>query len=432
MALKIKEEIKNKIVFEYEPFKSGLPNTPANLPVGFPTYSYAALKPIHIPAKKKIEMPEANLPRAVNYYADYGGCGFWRMIWPEYLLNAYSKACICGLTQMVMDVNFYGGIKAIRMQRQATTIQRDFIKELTKLKNRFNYKLIYEVDDIVFKDDIPDYNSCKEAFVAGDIEGNILEIMRMMDEITVTCKYMKEYYIEKTGNKKVTVVPNYPPKFWLDKFYNKEKIQKDFELNRKRPRVLYSGSGTHIDMMNKNGFNDDFAHVTQEIIKARKKFKFVWKGCYPLVVKPYIDNGDMEFIDWSSLIDYPKGLYDTNCNVVFAPLQNNVFNKAKSNIKMVEASGIGLPGAYQDLCTYEDAEFKFNSGADLISQLEHLTSDFDRYMKISEKSNTFIQNLWLEDHLDEYDAIYFTEWGSEERKKKAPVLVKNNPDQNID
>ena len=83
MALKIKEEIKNKIVFEYEPFKSGLPNTPANLPVGFPTYSYAALKPIHIPAKKKIEMPEANLPRAVNYYADYGGCGFWRMIWPE-------------------------------------------------------------------------------------------------------------------------------------------------------------------------------------------------------------------------------------------------------------------------------------------------------------------------------------------------------------
>ena len=33
--------------------------------------------------------PEADLPRGLNYYADYSGCGHWRMIWPEQLLNAY-------------------------------------------------------------------------------------------------------------------------------------------------------------------------------------------------------------------------------------------------------------------------------------------------------------------------------------------------------
>ena len=432
MALKLKEENKNKVVFQYDPVRHSIPNAPAHLPIGFPSYSYAGLKPIHVPPRQKIEMPEANLPRAINYYADYGGCGFWRMIWPEYLMNAYAKACMSGLTQMVMDTRFYGGIKAIRMQRQATSIQKEFIKELTKIKSNFDYRLIYEVDDIVFKDDIPDYNSCKEAFVSQGIEDNILEIMSMMDEITVTCKYMKDYHIAKTGNKKVTVVPNYPPKFWLDGFFNKEKIQKNYELNKKRPRVLYSGSGTHIDMMNKTNFNDDFAHVTQEIIKARKKFKFVWKGCFPLVVKPYIDNGEMEYIEWSNLIDYPKGLYDTNCNVVFAPLQDNVFNKSKSNIKMVEAGGIGLPGAFQDMCTYEEAEFKFKSGSDLISQLEYLTSDYDRYMKLSQKANDFTQKLWLEDHLDVYEAIYFTKWGSKERKEKSPTLIKYNLDQDID
>ena len=34
---------------------------------------------------------EVDMPRAVNYYADFSGCGFWRMLWPEHTLNAYQK-----------------------------------------------------------------------------------------------------------------------------------------------------------------------------------------------------------------------------------------------------------------------------------------------------------------------------------------------------
>ena len=433
MALKIKEQNntqnKNNVVYQYNSVLAGIPNAPANLPIGMPVFSYASLNPVSVPAAPSLEMPEANLPRAINYYADYGGCGFWRMIWPEFCLNAYSKACMSGLTQMILDLRFYGGIKAIRMQRQATPTQRDFIKELKKAQDHFKFRMIYEVDDIVFKDDIPDYNRCKDAFVDQTIIDSILDIMQCMDEITVTCKYMKEYYQNKTGNKKITVIPNYAPKFWLDRFYDKHRVEKLYDQNKKRPRVLYSGSGTHVDVLNRTGLNDDFKHVTDAIIKARKKFKFVWKGCYPLALKPYIDNGEMEYIDWSSLHDYPRGLFDTNCNVAFAPLIDNVFNRSKSNIKIIEAGAFGMPGVFQDMCTYEDAEFKFKSGDDLINQLEHLTSNHDRYMKASLNARKFTEGLWLEDHLDEYDAMYFTEWGSKERKEKSPKLILNNPDQ---
>jgi hypothetical protein len=293
------------------------------------------------------------------------------------------------------------------------------------------FRLLYEVDDIVFKDDIPDYNRCKDAFVDDNIVKSILDIMSSMDEITVTCQYMKDYYINKTGNKNITVIPNYPPKFWLDRFYNKNRVEELYDKNKKRPRVLYAGSGTHIDVANRTGMNDDFAHVVQDIIKARKKFKFVWKGCYPLAVKPYIDNGEMEYIDWSSLPDFPQGIYDTNCNVAFAPLQDNIFNRSKSNIKMVEAGAFGMPGTYQDICTYEGADHPFKSGGDLINKLEHITSDFDRYMNLSAKSRKFAEGLWLEDHLDEYEALYFTDWGSKERNIKSPSLISNNIDQKI-
>jgi hypothetical protein len=421
----------NSIVYEYSFVNGGIPNLPNASPLGMPKYSYVELKPVKIPAPAPVEMPEAGLPRSINYYADYGGCGNWRMIWPEFCLNSYNKAIITGLTSMVLDLRFYQNIKSIRMQRQATPAQAAFIGELKKAQSNFGYRLIYEVDDIVFRDDIPDYNRCKDAFTDQTIVDNILKIMATMDEITVTCQYMKEYYINKTGNKNITVIPNYAPKFWLDRFYHKERIEKLYDKNKKRPRILYAGSGTHIDTTNRTGMKDDFHHVVDEIIKARKKFKFVWKGCYPLAVKPFIDNGEMEFINWSALLDLPKALYDAGCNATFAPLVDNVFNKSKSNIKMVESGALGLPGTYQNLCTYEEAEFKFDDGRDLISQLEHITSDVGRYMKYSERAREFTDKLWLEDHLDEYQALYTTPWGSKERNEMSSTLIKLNPDQKL-
>jgi hypothetical protein len=433
MALKIKntEDNSRNVVYGFTPVQQSIPNPPFGTQTTLLKNFYIGLTPVKVPAPPPITMPEANLPRILNYYADYGGCGFWRMIWPEYLLNLYQKIVCSGMTQMILDIRFYQTLKAVRFQRQATEHQALFVKELNKIKKDIGLRLIYEVDDIVFREDIPDYNRCKDAFNDDKTVKNILEIISMMDEMTVTCQFMKDYYIEKTGNKNITVIPNYAPKFWLDRFYSEDKILKNFEKNKKRPRILYSGSGTHIDVLNRTGMKDDFHHVVDEIIKARKKFKFVWKGCYPLAVKPFIENGEMEYFDWSPLPDYPQGIVDTNCNATFAPLVDNIFNKSKSNIKMIESGALGLPGAYQNLCTYEMADNKFDKGKDLIEKLEYITSDVDVYMKESEKARKFAELHWLEDHMDKYEGLYLTGWGSKERNEKYSGLTLLNKDQII-
>ena len=51
----------------------------------------------------KPQSPELKLPRFLNYYADYSGCGHWRMIWPEQVLNAHQKAVVQGTTVMNVD-----------------------------------------------------------------------------------------------------------------------------------------------------------------------------------------------------------------------------------------------------------------------------------------------------------------------------------------
>ena len=419
----------NKIVYEYRTVRCGIPHPPIGMPVGSPLYTFVHNKPIKIPQPPPIEMPEANLERAISYGADASGCYWWRLGWPEYLLNIGNKAIVSSLSQMIFDINFYLRLKSVKIQRQATDAQTNFVKELAKLREQNGMSLVYEVDDIVFKDDIPDYNRCKEAFLEGNIADNIMELMNIVDEITVTCDFMKKYYQEKTGNKKVTIVPNYIPKFWADRFYDKKRLQENFDKNKKKPRILYAGSGTHVDILNKTGGKDDFQHILSSIIKARKDFQFVFKGCFPIQVKPFIDSGEMEYVKWSPLQELPQGIMDLNCQAVFAPLADNTYNKSKSEIKLLESGALGIPGAFQDICTYSNATTKFQTGDELIDQLKNITKNKSDYMKHSDLARKYVETMWLEDHISEAQATYFTKFGSPERNKMSPNLIKLNPDQ---
>jgi hypothetical protein len=371
----------------------------------------------------KLKLPGQDLPRAVDYCADYGGCGYWRMLFPNMMMNINQKAAISNLTQMSLDPRFYESVKAVRLQRQATPIQLRFTQFLKELgTTHHNYKVIYEIDDIIFKEDIPDYNRCKAAFNNEEVLRSSIEMMQMSDEISVTCQYMKDYYIEKTGNKNITVIPNYAPKFWMDKYYP-EKIIRNYEKNKKKPRIAYIGSGTHFDLANKTNQMDDFYHVVDAIIKSRKDFTWVFIGGFPLRCKPFIDSGEMEFIQWFPLLNLSDAYTITNIQAVYAPLSNCHFNKAKSNIKYMEAAYHGIPGVFQDIETYKMAPLKFNTGSELIDQLNGLLKNQDNYIKQSKKAREYGETMFLDDKIEEYLELYFTQFGSIERK----ALLKNNP-----
>ena len=429
MSLQFKKQqpVQNNPQVQYGIANLNIPFAPQGLPFGIPFTNKVNRHVFTEPPP--IAMPGSNLKRAINYYADYGGCGLWRMVWPEHLMNAYQKAIISGMTSMVLDERFYHGIDAVRLQRQATPMQLKFVEFLKHHQRNHNFKIIYEIDDIIFKDDIPDFNRCKEAFDNVEILNSARDMMAMSDEISVTCEYMKNYYREHTGNKKITVIPNYPPKYWFAGLYNRDNIIKNYVKNEKRPRIGYCGSGTHIDVINKTNQVDDFGHVVEHIIASRKRFKWVFMGCFPLRCKPFIDSGEMEYHDWKMLLDYPEGIHALNVNATFAALQPNKFNRAKSNIKYLEAANLGLPCLCQDLETYAAApsELRFTDGQDLIDKAATLFKDVNTYMKASDHVYEYSKTMYLNDHLDEYTELYFTPYGNPERK----ALLTLNPEQKI-
>jgi len=357
---------------------------------------------------KTLKSPETQLPRFLNYYADYSGCGHWRMIWPEQVMNAHNKAVVHGTTVMNVDERYYVQAKGVRIQRQATPQQLQFVKWLRQVADKNNFRLIYEIDDICFHEDIPDYNKYKTAFTDPAIRQSAQEMMEICDEITVTCPFMQDYYKSKTNNKNVTVIPNFMPKFWLGGKSNINRTMESYDKNKRKPRILYAGSGAHFDVENRTKFRDDFEHVNDVIRRTADKYQWVFIGAHPLPLRDLIQNGKVEFHPWKRLYEYGQGLYDLNVNLIVAPLQDNTFNRAKSDLKYIEACALGLPIVCQDICTYENAPIRFKTGDEMIDQINNTLKDRSRYKSLCKKASQYADTRWLEDdrNIDCYTELY--------------------------
>lgn len=398
--------------------------SPYPQPFGSPIVGLQGI-PKHIPPKPKEDLrpKEAHLPRYVNYLADYSGCGHWRILWPESVINSRGDGMSQSTTAMVTDPRWYTGIKTVKVQRQASSQQKEFIKYLKRLQNDHDFKIIYEVDDVVFKEVIPDYNKFKFAFDTEEVRQNCVDIINLVDEVTVTCEFMKRLYTEKTGQEKITVIPNFVPNFWMGHLYNPRKVEREFKKNKNRPRILYTGSGAHYDVDNKTGGKDDMSEVRDFIRKTVKKYQWVFVGAFPPQLLDLVQKREIEFYPWQSLIKYPYLIESLNAQLMVAPLQVNDFNRAKSDIKFIEACTLGIPCLCQNMETYNTApdNLKFSTVEEFESKINSIlafknkASYFGNIRKLRAIGEKRI--LEKDDNIGAYLESLNTPWGSSERDK---------------
>tara|TARA_R110001599_G_scaffold32920_2_gene107279 strand:- start:3606 stop:4820 length:1215 start_codon:yes stop_codon:yes gene_type:complete len=344
-------------------------------PFGVPFASPFPPAPIQRNAAPKQPRPkEETLPRFINYLADYSGCGHWRILWPEQVINSTGKGMSQSTTAMVADPRWYEKVKAVKLQRQASGSQKQFLEHLKKVQKEHDFKIIYEVDDVVFREEIPDYNKFKFAFDNNEVRQNCIDMINMVDEVTVTCDFMRRLYIEKTGQQNITVIPNFVPNFWMGHLFNLRQVQSSFDKNKKKPRILYTGSGAHYDVDNKTGGKDDMSEVLNVIRKTVNKYQWVFVGAFPPPLADLVRTGKIEFHPWKNLLEYPHFISNLNPQLMVAPLEVNNFNRAKSDIKFIEACTLGIPCLCQDMDTYYSApgSLRFNSPEEFEHKIESI------------------------------------------------------------
>lgn len=373
--------------------------------------------------KPEKKQPSANSkelpPRFMNYVADYGGCGFWRIIWPEYLLNNDEKCMVHTSTVMAWDPNYYFNVKAIKIQRQASSNQKEFVKFLCQLGEKKDFRVIYDIDDIPFIEDIPHYNKHRTAFASDEIRNNIQEIMEMCGNMTVTNNFMKDYFQSKLADHvKIDVIPNYIPKFWMGNYYNRELIEENYSKHKNKPRICWNGSGAHFDVDRRIKGKDDFYHINDIVRKTVNDFQWVFFGGISYELADLVRSGKVEWVPWSKLFNYPEKLFTLNINMFVAPLAENNFNRAKSDLKYLEASTLGIPIACQDMCTYEDAPIKFKTGDEMIDRIKEVLKDERRYIKESVNGRRFAESRFLEreENIGKFFESYMYAKGDPNRK----------------
>lgn len=369
--------------------------------------------------------------------ADVSGCNAWRNYFPMWTAEAICKDLLFNVNRrFIVDQSFFNGVNVNICQRQVSTPQaqyfNNFIVPVSKSKGSW---VVYNIDDCIHKDDIPQYNAAWESYQSDELMTNIKSMMDNSDFILVTTDELKEYYNTRFGiaNDKIIVIPNYLPKWWMGGFYDKDVSMKIYRKHKNRPRVGIISSASHYDVNNKK-IADDSTAISEYIRSTCKKYKWVVFGSVIPSIADLLMSGEVEFYQSSDIYHYPQSLKSLELQAIVAPLIDNTFNRCKSNIKLLEGWAMGIPVIAQNLPTYSKyTDCVFSNNEELDKKLDQTIGTIFRFEDTIEKNYKKVEQCWLENNLDKWLTLYrlrskpivfpFDRYMADQEAKKNEIVI---------
>ena len=100
--------------------------------------------------------------KILSVNSDNLACGHYRIIWPNQIVNLKSKEIeVSTVNFLPTSLHFYKSFSKVKAQRLSSDSE---LKTLKKIKQISKLKVIYEADDVMFHEDIPNYNVHKEFY----------------------------------------------------------------------------------------------------------------------------------------------------------------------------------------------------------------------------------------------------------------------------
>lgn len=329
-----------------------------------------------------------------TYVGDVAGCGYLRCIFPSMLLSQHihnEKVRFLPFYGMhfINDVEYYKKQFFVMFQRSTTPAQLNLVQYFRKnVRNQTKTPMIYEIDDLLT--DIPKWNFAHDYY--GEHAKSAIEIMKLMDGMIVSTNKLKEIYSQYQP--KIEVIKNHLVKsFWGEPEFKR--------YDNKKPRILWAGSGNHFSMKDSVKGGDFDQELLDFIIKTNDKYTWVIMGGCPVELR----NENIEYQPWCDIFSYPGVIRSLKIDLAIAPLEQNIFNECKSNIKALEYTAAGIPAIYTNIEPYKDLTVKTDTTEQMISLIEEHLSDPDKLKKVWESDYKRLepQLFWEEnDNLSKY------------------------------
>jgi glycosyltransferase involved in cell wall biosynthesis len=215
------------------------------------------------------------------------------------------------------------------------------------------------------------------------------QVLKKSNRLVVTTETLKQHYQRYVPD--VWLVPN-----CLDKQWSGLRRPK---APRSRLRVGWIGAGQH---------QGDLEMVTRVVQTLAPEVDWIFMGMCTDAIKPHIK----EYHDFVAIADYPEKMASLDLDIAIAPIEKNVFNECKSNLRLLEYGAMGWPVVCSDVFPYQSYDppvMRCSNDADeWLAALRQLMQDEALRLRMGEQLYQWVQsNFLLKDRAQDWmDAIF--------------------------
>ncbi|WP_245815588.1 glycosyltransferase [Luteimonas chenhongjianii] len=329
-------------------------------------------------------LPWRPLPVALALPADRFGCGHYRILQPATAMNAF------GIADVRVGDRYCTPVEMERLAPDVVVLQRQMLKsqlEPQKRMLRFSRSFkVAELDD--YLPNVP-MKSAHKGQLPSDVLKTMRDALKLVDRFVVSTAPLAEALDGLHPD--IRIIENRLPLPW----WGAVKAQR---RQGRRPRVGWGGGAGH---------RGDLELIADVVRELADEVEWVFLGMCPDKLRPYVH----EFYPGVAIEDYPARLAGLNLDLALAPLEDNLFNRCKSNLRLLEYGACGYPIVCSDVTPYRGelpvtrVKPRFR---DWVEAVRMHTHDLDAAARAGDALRDAVRRDWM---LDESHATFWlSQW----------------------
>jgi GT2 family glycosyltransferase/glycosyltransferase involved in cell wall biosynthesis len=217
------------------------------------------------------------------------------------------------------------------------------------------------------------------------------QALKKSDRLVVTTETLKQHYQKYVPD--VWLMPN-----CLDKQWDGLRLPR---TPGRRLRVGWVGAGQH---------KGDLELITEVVRELAAEVDWVFMGMCTDAIKPHVK----EYHDFVAIADYPRKMASLDLDIAIAPLEQNVFNACKSNLRLLEYGAVGWPVVCSDVFPYRALNPPVlrcgDEPAEWLAAIRRLMHDESLRLELGDQLHQWVQaNFLLKDKAGEWMRAIFEE-----------------------
>lgn len=267
------------------------------------------------------------LPTVLAHPADLFGCGHYRVIQPFSALRESASidgALSIGLMH-VADLERYDP-DVLVLQRQVGEERLEAMRRMQAFSRAFK---VYELDD--YLPNVP-LKSAHRQHLPKDILRTLRRGLGYVDRFVVSTPALAEAFAGFHPD--IRVIENRLPVGWWQGLRAQRR-------RGERPRVGWAGGSSH---------TGDLELIADVVRELADEVDWVFFGMCPPSIRPFV----REVHAGVPIERYPRALAALDLDLALAPVEQNLFNECKSNLRLLEYGACGFPVVCSDVRCYQD------------------------------------------------------------------------------